>query len=173
MSWTSKFLLAISLCVIVWFGWKQYRVWFPPPNIPSFVQEAFRNSELEFFSLSPKHRPENKEAEKFHGFEVLGKMIISDKQTRAEMIDALESAIGKTDFAPRCYWPRHGIRCNHQGKEIDLIVCFECSPVIVYVDGKSIYHADISDDRATSEAAKKLLNDLLQSKGLPINAPPF
>ena len=167
-SHSSKLLILIAICVIAWFGWKQYQVSFPPRNIPDLVHDAFRNVEIEFLSLSPKHPPDNPNAELFHGFEILGSMKIDDRSTRTKMIDSLDRAVGENEITTaRCYWPRHGVRCKHNGDEIEIIVCFECAPLTIYLNGESIYSSDVS------KTPKELFDKILQAEHLPINAAPW
>ena len=36
-----------------------------------------------------------------------------------------------------CFNPRHGIRATAGGKTVELVICYECLSMKVYVDGKA------------------------------------
>jgi len=38
------------------------------------------------------------------------------------------------DIQPaKCFDPRHGIRATHEGKTVELVICFQCAQFNVYV----------------------------------------
>jgi len=164
-SFRSKMVSVLTVCGLIWFGVKQYKAWFPERNIPNFVHDAFRNAELELFSLSPVQPPEHPDGILFHGFESLGSMKFKNYNVGALMIDALDESVGDVDEA-KCYWPRHGVRCDYNGDQIDLIVCFECAPLTIYRNGKSVYSAKVSN------SAKPVFDQMLKHENLPIDTPP-
>jgi hypothetical protein len=167
-STTSIIVALLSGCLLIWFGLKQFKVWFPNRNIPNFVHDAVRNSEFEFLSLSPVHPPANPDGEIFHGFESLGSIKIKNHNIGELMIDSLDKSVGKNLIEnARCYWPRHGIRIDHHGDQIELIVCFECGPLTIYRNGQKVYNAKVSN------AAKSIFDQILQKEGLPIDTPPW
>jgi hypothetical protein len=38
--------------------------------------------------------------------------------------------------AAACFKPRHGVRATHDGKTVDLVICFVCFVILIDVDGK-------------------------------------
>jgi hypothetical protein len=99
---------------------------------------------LEFYSLDPAPQKE-KPAEEFHGWNVLGKTVIKNRATRAKLLEALREGIAdNTGISAACFNPRHGIRARAEGKTLDLVICFECLSIQVYLDGKrsSVLTAD-------------------------------
>jgi hypothetical protein len=40
-------------------------------------------------------------------------------------------------IAAGCFNPRHGLRLKGGGKSVDLVICFECLQVEVFVNGES------------------------------------
>lgn len=166
MSTTSRFLALFALAFVVWIKWPQNSN--TTRKIPDSIHEAIRHADIEFLSLSPKEHPDNPHAEQFRGFEILGSMKVPNRSTRIAMINALDNAVGKNELTDaRCFWPRHGIRCSHNGDQIELIVCFECAPLIIYVNDELILKTEVGI------SPKALYDQILLSKKLPINTSPF
>jgi hypothetical protein len=61
-----------------------------------------------------------------------------------------------------CFRPRHGVRAKSGGRAVELVICFECSWVKVYVDGKEVR------DEATNVAPQKYLDELLTTAKVPL-----
>jgi hypothetical protein len=106
-------------------------------SIPKVANEALeKGTDFELFSLNPAHLTEKPENH-FHGWEVLGSTKIDDAKTRGQIVAALRKGVAESDgMVAACFNPRHGIRVQHGGKTIDLVICFECLSAAVYVDGE-------------------------------------
>jgi hypothetical protein len=75
---------------------------------------------------------EPKTDEKFHGYPVLGKVEITDESKRRELITALRDGFDHSDGKmAKCFWPRHALRLEENGRTIDIVICFECYQVEV------------------------------------------
>jgi hypothetical protein len=122
-----------------------------------------RAEQLELLSLDPTRREKPKDG--FHGWEVLGKTVLKDKDMR-KVLAAVEQGIARSDgSAARCFIPRHGIRASHGKRTVDLVICFECLQIQVYLDntqGKTVL---------TTDAPQDLLNRVLMKAKVPL-APP-
>jgi hypothetical protein len=58
-------------------------------------------------------------------------------EDRTTILAALEKGIKDAPkFAATCLRPRHGIRATHDGKTVELVICFECFAILIYVDAK-------------------------------------
>jgi hypothetical protein len=92
--------------------------------------------------------------EKFHRFDVLGKIEIQDQKERANLLHALYKGMDGTDgFAP-CFYPRHGISATRGNDTVDLVICFQCGIVEVYTN-----HGD--DALAVSKSPEPAFNRAL------------
>ena len=94
--------------------------------------EALAEAEgtLEIISLDPSSRHgysvNNKEV--FHGFGILGRAVAEDTADKRTLILALAKAITENNgVVAACFNPRHGFRFIGKGKEIELVICFECA----------------------------------------------
>ena len=90
---------------------------------------------FDLYSLNPESEGEDKNG--FHGYTVLGKTTLKDKATREKVLAAIKKGVGDSDGkAARCFIPRHGVHAVHKGKTVDLVICFQCLQIRVFVDGK-------------------------------------
>ena len=75
----------------------------------------------------------------FHGFVVLGKAALKkDAEGVGALKDSLYAAIEKSGKAARCFIPHHGIRAVSGEKTLDLVICFTCSYMDIYVGGERL-----------------------------------
>ena len=103
---------------------------------PTDTKDIFERSEaFTLLSLHPTGNHQGKDA--FHGYRVLGKTTVSAK-TKMALISTLYTALAAEDAsAASCFWPRHGIRAVHNGKTVDLVICFACQQLVVIPPGKN------------------------------------
>jgi hypothetical protein len=115
---------------------------------------------FELYSLEPDE--DKKAADKparLRGWKVLGKTTVkAPGEAGKDLRAALDKAIGKVEGA-KCFDPRHAIHVEHQGKAVDILICFECHWVYVYLDGKKEAAAKLTIDRAFQPLFDKVLRD--------------
>ena len=113
------------------------------------------------FLEKPEQLPDTGEV--IYGCPVLGKVEVTDVEQRRQLLDALKSAIARGEGGQyACYWPRHALRVESDGRTTDYVICFQCHNYKKYVDGRSITGSTIS------ESAAPLFNKLLEDAGIPI-----
>src|SRR5262249_43121519 len=111
----------------------------PKNRIPEVAERLLDKAEtFELYSLNPDRRAaQNVEArDGFHGWRVLGKTEVKGEAERKRLTDALR--LGAEDnfgMAAACFNPRHGLRLKGGDRTVDLVICFECLQVQVFVDG--------------------------------------
>jgi hypothetical protein len=72
----------------------------------------------------------------FHGYAVLGKVSLKEASIRARLISALSRGIDENKgLYAACFDPHHGIRAVRKGRILDLVICFECLKIKVYLTG--------------------------------------
>jgi hypothetical protein len=90
--------------------------------------------EIELYSLDPSERGVK---DGFHGWKVLGKTTVKDAETVKKLAAAFKKGVEENKgIAAACFNPRHGIRLTHDGKTVDLVICFECYSVQEFVADK-------------------------------------
>lgn len=101
-------------------------------QVPEEVELALRGADtFELLSLDGYERKPT--AEEFHGIPVVGKVSIDDPTIRKELVDRFFFGVTENPGAvAACFHPRHGLRVTHQGRQLDLVICFECLAVKAY-----------------------------------------
>jgi hypothetical protein len=51
---------------------------------------------------------------------------VTEPEERKRLVDEIRVAI-ETGAASACFDPRHGVRAEHNGKRVELLICFECN----------------------------------------------
>src|SRR5262245_14668569 len=94
-----------------------------PAEVKAVLSKA---REITLVSLNPDEKA-GKEAKAgtLHGWQVLGSTVVKDADTRKNLVGTLEKNLADPKGA-KCFDPRHAIQAEHDGKSVDLLICFEC-----------------------------------------------
>jgi hypothetical protein len=115
----------------------------PQNRIPESVEGLLAKADtFELYSLDPAREPEERgkaepAKDTFHGWKVLGKTEVKGEAERKGLADALR--LGAEDnfgVVAACFIPRHGLRLTGGGKTVDLVICFQCLSVQVFMNGE-------------------------------------
>lgn len=126
-------------------------------------------SELELYSLDPNSRDpstdlnetDKADKTKVHGWKVLGKTTVKNAETRQKLVAAVKQDVASAGKFAECFSPRHAIRAQHEGKTVDLVICFKCRWMYVYIDGKAVA------DLVIATSSGPLLNKVLLDADVP------
>src|SRR5437016_2451710 len=132
MTWHGKLVLAAMALVVA-----QGPTWAVDKKIPDDAKTVLEKGDtFELVSLEPKLQKE-KPKDSLHGWKILGKTAIKDKEVRQQILAALDKGIteSKGDVA-RCFLPRHAVRGVHEGKTVELLICYECHRIHSFVNGE-------------------------------------
>ena len=104
---------------------------------PSDSFSVFQNGDsMTLFAIKPLR--EGSKDDNFQGYPVLGKSEIKNPNFAAFLKRSfLNDVANSFDVPPACFSPRHGIRVVHEGKELDLIICYECMQFVSRFDGET------------------------------------
>jgi hypothetical protein len=120
--------------------------------------------QIELYSLEPEpDKDKDKDKDTLQGWKILGKTVLKDASVRKSALNAVENGIGKGRGA-KCFDPRHALRATHDGKTVDLVICFECGWVYVYYDKKAERAATL----VTSSKPQETLDKILKDAGVPL-----
>lgn len=99
-------------------------------SLPPAVREILEKAEK--FEVLAEVRGEN---EQFEGdgrtFEPTRVAKIAAEQDKKEILEAFYKDASEVDSPAICYEPHHSIRATHQGKTVEVEICFSCSRFIV------------------------------------------
>lgn len=127
-------------------------------EVPEAARAILDKAEtIDLYSILPQQEKDpNKET--FQKYPVLGKTKIKDAEVRKRVIGALvKGAADNNEGQAKCFDPRHAIRATHDGKTVELVICFACNYVQVAVDGKSV--RGFSPSKAPEAVLDKVLTD--------------
>jgi len=136
-------------------------------RLPDAARAILENADrMTLFSLNPK-RPTKKPNQDFHGWQVLGQTVVKSREVRKRVVAAVEKGIAKSDgSAAGCFDPRHGIRATHQGKSVDLVICFECLQILVFVENQK------AKGVLTTQSPESVLDKVLRDAKVPLAPKP-
>lgn len=121
---------------------------------------------MQIFALDPwRHTPAEEstkpDAEKFHGYRILGEATVDNPETRSRIVRLVYDGIdGNTTTAAGCFDPRHGIRATLDGRSIDLVICFECLQLKLYDSGAEDGSGGMTTSRSPEPEMTRIFNEL-------------
>ena len=145
---------AVVLTVVLW-----------PTSYPGLDPD--RAERVTLYSIEFREGPEQLSGtgEVVHGFPVLGKVEVTDAEQRRQLFDALKSALAQRNVMQyKCFFPRHVLQVEQDGRVIEYVVCFQCRNYEMYVDGNRRYH----NTRSIGPDAAPVFNKPLEDANIPI-----
>jgi hypothetical protein len=138
-------------------------------KIPDSARVALEKAEqFELLSLDPERHQNRWPKYEFHGWRILGSMMIKDAEARNDLVTALKKSVEENNnMVARCFNPRHGIRVIYDGKTNDLVICFQCLQVLVYQCDDDEKPEDFLI-RDSSQSAQSLFNRVLMKQKIPL-----
>jgi hypothetical protein len=121
-------------------------------------------TELDVYSLAGTAQKGDKDA--WRGAKVLGKTTVKKDAERKAVVEAVKKGVVEGGQPARCFIPRHGVSATHNGKTVDLVICFECGWIYVYVDGEKQ-----NPSLTISGTPEKPLNGVLAAAKIPLDKP--
>ena len=110
----------------------------PRPTLPPSAALLDEAESVELLSLDPRDRTTTP-GSFFHGWKVLGRTTIRDRDGRKAIAGAIQRGIREADDAAGCFEPRHGLRATKGGKAVDLVICFSCRWIEVHDGGETAF----------------------------------
>lgn len=126
--------------------------------LPAETRKMLDKAEsIEFFSLNPSPIDSKAKDQGFRGYKPLGSVKLEKKAERERLLKALYKGIDDSDGSVAgCFIPRHGIKAVVDGKTVELVICFQCHSMTVYVDGK---RSSVLTDGGPAATFNKILTD--------------
>ena len=137
-----------------------------PDTLPEKAKAILDQAQsIELYSLDPVESDKTPPRDGgLHGWKVLGKTTLTEN-AKQELLTTVTAAIAKKANGARCFWPRHAVRAVHEGKTVDLVICYESSWVHVFFD------KDQNPTVLTTGSAQEELNKVLRDAKVPLPAP--
>jgi hypothetical protein len=120
-----------------------------------------------YFKNEGQLTPDQVKGEILHGYPVLGKVEVTDRDQRQALVSAIKDAVrNNSEPEDKCFIPRHAIRSIKAGDTVDMVICFQCRNYQGYRQDKPYP----LDTRGISSRAKTLLDKTLADAGVPLAA---
>ena len=139
----------------------------PPDEVPGHAHEILSAAtSMEIISLYPyEHDLEAQgltDAPMFHSYAELGRATLTDTAKIQAVVAAVYQGIEDSDGTiAACFSPRHGIHAEVDGKPVDLVICYHCLSMHIYVEGER-------NTARTTEAPGAILTKIWGEAGLSI-----
>jgi hypothetical protein len=133
------------------------------PDVARSVLEAPET--LEVLSIDPQSGWEDppEDAILFNDYVELGRAAVADEGLRRRIVQLLYEGIRENgDMVAACFNPRHGVRAVKGANTVDLLICYECLQIYVFVDDGE------RGSCLTGESVEPALSRIWQDLGLQI-----
>jgi hypothetical protein len=136
----------------------------PKRELPSAVAAVLANpSRFELLSLDASTQ-KTPPADAFHRYKVLGRTVLDDAGPRQEVVASLVQGMKESEGRRAiCFEPRHGIRAQAGDTTVDLVICFACRAIEVYLNDKQL------ETVATTPTPEATLDRILSEAKIPLH----
>jgi hypothetical protein len=98
-------------------------------------------------------------AKSFRTWRLLGQHTVRDAKTRDKILAALNKGLATPARSVPGFSPRYAIRASHNGKTVDLLICFDCGWVFVYYGGKKTESAILRIGKGAESTFAQVLEE--------------
>jgi hypothetical protein len=99
--------------------------------------------------------PQGVDAVPAYAWKVVARKEIEDAAVRKEVVDAVKKGVAQSALPADCFIPRHAISTEYEKRKYVLVICFQCSQILVYVGGDQKY------ELTTGNSARAVLDKVL------------
>jgi hypothetical protein len=165
---SSSFLLLV-LILVIFLQKSSLSKELPENKLPQNAAEALVNtvhltlyslSGMIEYSLNPASSQDDSD-KKLYGWRILGKVELDNAEAKKAAGAFQDAVAGWDGLRARCFEPRHAIRLNSNGHTYDYLLCYTCSQMAVYEDGKPI-------SGVGAMGSPDVLNSLLTDAHVPL-----
>ena len=140
----------------------------PKNEIPAEARAVLESAdELVLYALHPHDTVTGDERTlNLQRFVALGRAKVTGDAHR-DVLKEIFRGVGDWDgMMAHCFMPRHGVRATKGDTTVDVVVCFECRQVYVYVDDRRL------DTIGISNGVEPAVSKLFEAAGLEIDGRP-
>lgn len=104
--------------------------------------------------------------ETLHDWPIIRKTTVKSAAVRKELLGELDKLVAQGGGS-RCFYPRHAIRASHDGKVVDLLICFECNNIEVYLGDAKPVLVEMGGNQDVSPTTVEGIFDVILPKSDP------
>jgi hypothetical protein len=109
------------------------------------------------------------EEETFHGYTVFGSARVTSPRAVQSIIGSLLRGVEHQGEVMACFYPRHGVRASlRDGRQIDLVICYLCGYMRVYVAREGMEPTTTMNEVRTADDSRQPLNEVLRAAGVDL-----
>jgi hypothetical protein len=124
--------------------------------------------QVELYSLEPRDGQDEKRKGSLYGWTVLGKTDVNDMDARKKLLDVAKGMSFTSASGSMCaFEPRHAVRVRYADTTFELLICFQCSQVRTYLNGK-----EDTDPPFDGKGKQPALDEILNRAMVPLAIPP-
>lgn len=98
-----------------------------PPQMRDILENAPRIQLFETEVCSPGGETLTPKVKgRFQGCKVVRQADVTNPEARQRLVEEIIVAMRPFEFGAACFDPRHGVRAEHDGRRVELLICFEC-----------------------------------------------
>ncbi len=139
---------------------------------PDGARQILEDSpQLTLFSLDPSEDFFDAAKQNFHKHGIFGQTVISEPAEKAALLASFYDGFvappdprGLKQIGIGCFNPRHGLRATLDGKTVDLLICFSCMQVEIYVNDHQL-----DGHRHINAAPSEKFNAILKAANVPLS----
>lgn len=128
------------------------------------LQATLLEGDLEVAMIVCERPPEPGERT-IRGYPFVTSVTLTDKAKRAELLAEVYWGVEHGRGAARCFSPHHALVAEHDGHLAEVVICFQCVQLEVYLDGTKM-----GDNAAIHPKAEKAFVALLGPIRDPLSA---
>jgi hypothetical protein len=137
-----KLLIAILFVILMpvgcFYAYREARL----RSVPKTVWDCLRHPrQMTLYSIHPEESRLGLEgAQFFHGYRVLGQVLVTSALDQQRVADAIRRAVLTPSIQFACFNPRHAVHVTDGHNSYDLLICYECEEMDVF-DGENLVAA--------------------------------
>jgi hypothetical protein len=137
----------------------------PVNKLPDEAHEILEKAD-KFVLYSLRAEKPKADDQTLHDWPIIRKTTVKSAAVRKELLGELDKLIA-LGGGGRCFYPRHAIRASHDGKVTDLLICFECHNIQVFIGDAKPVLIDMAGNKDGSPTTAERIFDVVLPKSNP------
>ena len=137
-------------------------------RLPAEAEALLRGaSSIELLALDPMRLPAGATGAQLHGYAITGQATLDDAGQCKQVANLILRGIKESEgMVAACFNPRHGLRIEHEGKRLELVICFEC--LSLQAHGNALGDGVEQTSVLTSQSVEPEVTKIFAAAGLSI-----
>jgi hypothetical protein len=99
-----------------------------------------QGEKYEIYAINPSSASSGAAADTvFHGHDILGRAEVKDPAARRRINAIVNDGVSEGGTRAKCFNPRHAIHAVRGSRTTDVLICFQCSAILIIEGGEETY----------------------------------